>query len=95
MYRLLSAGSHAGVPIIERWLDDTDTHLYVAWRTEPSDLTIARRDVLAGTLALALLWSAAGLDVMLRTPPMVMRLNAAGMKLGYNDVLGVGKLVLP
>jgi hypothetical protein len=96
MFRMLSADAHAGVPVVERWFAEIPVPPGLAWRIEPADQTDSvRRDTLAGTLALSLLWAGAGLDAMLRTRPLVKQLNAVGAKLGYRGVIGVGRLVLP
>jgi hypothetical protein len=94
MYRVLSSESHAGVPIVERWFESIPDPPGIARRTEPRDLTPDHAEMLAGTLALSLMWAAAGLDVMLRTRPLVRTLNLVSAKLGHNGVLGCGKLVM-
>jgi hypothetical protein len=39
MYRMLSGESHAGVPVVQRWLEVKDDPSSLAYRTRPSDIT--------------------------------------------------------
>ncbi len=95
MYRMLSADSHAGEPIVERWIAEIDDPPGFAWRATPATPSPSERNVLAGTLALSLLWAAAGLDQMIKGRPLDRVVNIASSKLGYAGTRGVRQLVLP
>lgn len=95
MYRILSADTHAGEPTVARWFAEIDEPPGLAWRHEPVDPGPAQRDVLAGTLALSLLWATAGFDQMVKGRPLDRQVNAANSKIGHAGTRGVHRLVLP
>jgi hypothetical protein len=95
MYRMLCADAHAGVPVVERWFAENAEPPGLAWRPEPADLRPEQCNVLAGTLALSLLWATAGFDQMVKGRPLDRKVNTANAKLGHAGTRGVHQLVLP
>ena len=95
MYRMLCGDDHAGVPVVERWFDEIPGPPGLGWRPDPPPFTPGQRLVLAHTLALSLLWAAAGFDQMLQGRPLARPVDAAKAKLGHGGKPGVHKLVLP
>ncbi|MGW6197009.1 hypothetical protein ACWF0M_12760 [Kribbella sp. NPDC055110] len=82
MYRTLSADAHAGEPIVHRWVGESGDPHVLGWRPTPDDLQPAERAILANTLALSLLWAAAGFDQMVKGRPLDRTVNAVSAKLG-------------
>ncbi|GAA3117430.1 hypothetical protein JOF29_006060 [Kribbella aluminosa] len=95
MYRTLSADAHAGAPIIHRWIGESGDPPVLGWRPTPTDLLLSERTILGSTLALSLLWAAAGFDQMVKGRPLVRTVNTVSAKLGYAGTTGVHQLVLP
>lgn len=94
MYRTLSADAHAGEPIMHRWVGESGDPPVLGWRAAPEDLQPAERTILASTLALSLLWAAAGFDQMVKGRPLDRTINTVSARLGYAGI-GVHQLVLP